>query len=514
MHDTNQIAAMVFGAGFLLTFASSIQAAEPAVGENREPIIGLPCEGCEAVFQGLPESLSWKSRIAPEDEPGEPARIHGTVYDPSGKPAPGVIVYAYHTDSRGIYPRDERLKGQAAYRHGRLRGWVISNAEGRYQFDTIRPASYPDGKTPAHVHMHVIEKGCCTYYIDSIHFEDDVRLTRKEREESREGRGGSGVVQPTKDQNGVWIVSRDIFLGKNVPGYSRHARAGSAPTQVSAQEGGTLVSPRDERFLITEPEWGRDGKRIVFAGGAWPDLDIYTLELGSGRVEPLVDSPQTDYTPSWSPDGGRIVFASTRSGKHNLYLVDFPGGSVQPITRDSQCENTEPRWSPRGDWIAYRSDCDGNREIYRIRPNGSERTRLTRNPAEESEPSWAPDGRRLLFTSLRDGQPEVYLMNADGSNPLRLTTTPGGQSRRAEFSPDGSLIAFGSNRDGNEEIHVMNADGSGLRNLSRDPAREYFSRWSPDGQTLVITSNRDRERNALYLLNLKKLTTQRLFPPQ
>jgi protocatechuate 3,4-dioxygenase beta subunit len=144
-------------------------------------------------------------------------RIEGTVLDRAGRPAAGVIVYAYHTDATGEYPSDDRLRGDAA-RHGRLRGWAITDERGRYRFETIRPASYPDAVTPAHVHMHVIEVACCTYYIDSIRFDDDPRLTPDERERGSEGRGGPALVRPVRD-GGTWVVERDIILGEGVPGY-------------------------------------------------------------------------------------------------------------------------------------------------------------------------------------------------------------------------------------------------------------------------------------------------------
>ncbi|HVS02295.1 MAG TPA: hypothetical protein VMT16_05955, partial [Thermoanaerobaculia bacterium] len=74
------------------------------VAAAREPVVGLPCDGCELVFEGLPEEPGWSARIAAEGEPGEPMRIEGTVRDGSGRAASGVIVYAYHTDAGGIYP--------------------------------------------------------------------------------------------------------------------------------------------------------------------------------------------------------------------------------------------------------------------------------------------------------------------------------------------------------------------------------------------------------------------------
>lgn len=197
---------------------SCAQAGRPPV--RPEPIIGGPCEGCEAVFQGLPVELLSAARIAPEGEPGEPMRIEGTVSDRSGRPVAGVIVYAYQTDAAGVYPPEKRFAGQAAFRHGRLRAWARTDESGRYRFETIRPASYPGRTIPAHVHMHVIEPGCCTYYIDSIKFVDDPLLTQEERA-SEEGRGGSGLVDPTVDAEGAWNVRRDIHLGRGVPGYPR-----------------------------------------------------------------------------------------------------------------------------------------------------------------------------------------------------------------------------------------------------------------------------------------------------
>jgi protocatechuate 3,4-dioxygenase beta subunit len=186
---------------------------------EHEPVVGGPCEGCEAVFQGLPEDLSSVARIAPRDEPGEPMRIEGRVTRADGAPAAGVIVYAYHTDIHGVYPRDERLRGQAAYRHGTLRGWARTDDEGRYRFDTVRPGAYPDSDTPQHVHMHVIEPGLCTYYIDSIVFDDDPRLTADMRSQYDSGRGGPGLVTPRRDEDGTWRVERDIVLGEGIPGY-------------------------------------------------------------------------------------------------------------------------------------------------------------------------------------------------------------------------------------------------------------------------------------------------------
>ena len=180
----------------------------------RAPVIGGPCQGCELVYQDMPGALSAQGRIATASEPGEPMRIDGTVRTSDGTPARDVIVYAYQTNAEGIYP-------DGSNRHGRLRGWARTDASGHYRFDTIRPGAYPGRSIPEHVHMHIIEPGVGTYYIDDIIFADDALLTPAHLKRMRRGRGGAGLSEPGRDNAGVWRVRRDITLGENIPDYRR-----------------------------------------------------------------------------------------------------------------------------------------------------------------------------------------------------------------------------------------------------------------------------------------------------
>jgi len=183
-----------------------------------EPVGGR-CDGCEFALMDRPKSPPSVARIAPVGEPGEPMRITGTVFKPDGTtPAAGIVVYAYHTDAKGAYPK---LLGShnVEIRHGKLRGWATTDAQGRYTFESIRPASYPGTSIPQHVHLHVIEPGIAeAYYLDDIHFTDDPLLDASTRERAT-NRGGSGIVTPTRGTNDVWQVKRDIVLGRNIPNH-------------------------------------------------------------------------------------------------------------------------------------------------------------------------------------------------------------------------------------------------------------------------------------------------------
>jgi len=187
--------------------------------QTKEPVVGLPCEGCEAVFDGRPTELHSRARITQKSEPGEPMIVVGRVFNANNQPQPGVIVYAYQTNSTGRYPESPAVKDPETRRQGTLRAWVRTDSEGRYAFDTIRPGSYPTTDIPQHIHFHIIEPSCSTYYIDDIMFRDDPKLTPSWIRRIAKDRGGDGISMPAR-KNGIWHVTRDIELGKNIPGYS------------------------------------------------------------------------------------------------------------------------------------------------------------------------------------------------------------------------------------------------------------------------------------------------------
>ncbi|WKZ59398.1 MAG: intradiol ring-cleavage dioxygenase [Cyclobacteriaceae bacterium] len=188
-----------------------------AQSQSAERQVGGGCEDCELMFAGMPATLSWKTKLAPDDEPGERMIISGTIYKKDGKtPAPDVILYVYQTDNTGRYtPAPKQVH---AKRHGHLRGWVKTDAQGRYEFSTIRPASYPNSRNPQHIHPIIKEPGLSLYWIDEFLFEDDPVLTVQDKTRQAK-RGGSGIITLSKNAAGVWIGKRDIILGINVPNY-------------------------------------------------------------------------------------------------------------------------------------------------------------------------------------------------------------------------------------------------------------------------------------------------------
>ena len=129
----------------------------------------------EAAQKLKPAHLTSHERIAPANEPGTPLTIHGVVLDAAGKPAAGVEVFAYHTDRTGLYSAPN------AADPWRLKGWAVTDAEGRFEFRTIRPAPYPNRPIPAHVHV-TLSAACCGRQFHELMFEGDPLATKEYRE--------------------------------------------------------------------------------------------------------------------------------------------------------------------------------------------------------------------------------------------------------------------------------------------------------------------------------------------
>lgn len=118
------------------------------------------------------------------------------------------------------------------------------------------------------------------------------------------------------------------------------------------------------------------------------ESELYVVAPDGTGDRRLTDLPTNDvggYSPTWSPDGSTIVVEVYEHGNGNLYLVGVDGSRTVQLTDDPGDENS-PVWSPDGEWVAYNGspvpssegDNTGTFDVYVVRPDGTEGTRLTR----------------------------------------------------------------------------------------------------------------------------------------
>ena len=215
---------VVFVAIMIITIHHSCSQApyeKAPVNERVKGNVGAPCEGCEAIYESptLFDKLKHAISLPDWKESGTKLLVYGIVYMADARtPAPGVVIYVYHTDQNGKYARKGNESGWGK-RHGYIRGWMQTNEKGEYSFTTLKPIAYPNSNIPAHIHVTIKEPGMNEYYIDEFVFEDDPFLTAEERNKM-ENRGGNGILTPTI-RGDLLEAQHNIYLGKNIPDYPK-----------------------------------------------------------------------------------------------------------------------------------------------------------------------------------------------------------------------------------------------------------------------------------------------------
>ncbi|KMQ59470.1 intradiol ring-cleavage dioxygenase [Chryseobacterium angstadtii] len=184
-------------------------------------IIGGGCDGCEMMYVGMPKTIYSEDTSPGWNEKGQKLIVSRTVFQLDGKtPAPNIIMYYWQTDNDGYYSPEKGMDKRAE-RHGHIRGWVKTDAAGKYTIKTIRPAPYPGQTMPAHIHLSIKEPDVDhEYYVDEINFDDDPLLIPYLKKNPQENRGGSGIVRLLIQRN-IHIAEHTIILGLHIPNYPK-----------------------------------------------------------------------------------------------------------------------------------------------------------------------------------------------------------------------------------------------------------------------------------------------------
>lgn len=199
-----------------------------------------------------------------------------------------------------------------------------------------------------------------------------------------------------------------------------------------------------------------------------------------------------DINPAISPDGTQIAYSSRRNGYWDIYLLDLGSGELTRIT-DTPVYEASPSWSPDGQWLVYESYMDGNLELYvhSVKNPAQAPIRLTNHQAADYAPSWSPIGRQIAFVSNRDGQDDIWLANLDVAGDDRYTNL----SRSLEaseahpsWSMDGTSLAWATtDSDGVSSIQVLDMLSQNTPSIRAGSGN--WPVWQGNGDFIVAISS-------------------------
>ena len=186
---------------------------------------------------------------------------------------------------------------------------------------------------------------------------------------------------------------------------------------------------------------------------------VYVLPL-TGGVPKLITEHTPSYWHGWSPDNKEVLYVGQRDGKniYNIYKNSIQGGKEVALTDIKAGEHVDGcEYSPDGKYIYFNGNFTGKMQIYRMKPDGSNREQLTFDNYNNWFPHISPDGKMIVIISFPpDIDPNSHpsykrvtlrIMPTAGGEPKVLAYLYGGQGtiNVPSWSPDSKQIAFVSN---------------------------------------------------------------------
>jgi len=231
---------------------------------------------------------------------------------------------------------------------------------------------------------------------------------------------GAGInLLPTFAPDGRSVAITSFRDGRGAHIYSVDLSSGAIAPLILAGDfaGGASYAP--------------DGLRFAYSASLKDNTDIFLAQADGAASRRLTEDRGIDISAAFSPDGKQIAFVSDRGGSPQIYVMGADGKGARRLTFEGRY-NQEPAWSPKGDLIAFCGRDERNVfDVFTVEVATGKIKRLTDSKGNSDRPAWSPTGRHLLFASTRTGKKQIWMMTADGENQRQVTNEKAGASEPA-----------------------------------------------------------------------------------
>jgi dipeptidyl aminopeptidase/acylaminoacyl peptidase len=217
------------------------------------------------------------------------------------------------------------------------------------------------------------------------------------------------------------------------------------------------------------------------------------------------------WSPSFSPDALSLAFVSNQSGVPQVWKVAADGVRQERITTlDDPVGLVE--WSPDGRFLAFTVAPGGgmNSQVYLMRPDGQQLSRAS-GPADDVKSNnllhgFSHDGRLLLLSSNRTDPASLDPFTYEtATGAWRRVALGGGDGRLSDVSRDGRYgLVVRTRQRGDEDVSIVDLQTGreALLTPHQPPASFDDALFAPDGMTVYLASNRDRDLLAFARIRL------------
>lgn len=332
---------------------------------------------------------------------------------------------------------------------------------------------------------------------------------------------GSGLIAITSSLNRTWgkmwqvsypegalsEVTRDHLQYASALSLSDDARS-LISVEVSS-ESNIWTSPADRLPELTQTTFGSPGRqdgwfgldishegRVLYTSKNGLFVALWLMNSDGGDAKQLTPADALDFNPSFSPDGEFVVFDSDRSGTSEIWRVRTDGSDLTRLTQDGN--NTNPSFLADGKTIVYRHGDGDDASLRRISVIGGDAAVLSANGC--LSPRSSPNGEFVACGKRIAGQNSIVVISSATGEQLKQFPVPqtfnfdlGG----IRWTPDGRFICY---RDWTYGIWRQSVDGGEPQRIEGLPEEKLYQYvWSRDGKKFVMT--RGREMRDVVLLS-------------